>query len=102
VIHGLTEQAGEQGDKDKPHQGDAAASHELLHSLRLGSGIVIAITFEKVDCAPNTEASAKGDYEGLKNVNSGIKEIHDLPPYCCDLFLGMKKGRSFGGLVCAG
>jgi hypothetical protein len=60
---------------------DAATGHELLHALRLGSGIVVTITFEKIDCAPDTEASAQRDYEGLKNVNSRVKESHNLPPY---------------------
>ena len=73
---GLTEQAGEQGHKDEADQGDTAASHELLHTLALGSGIVIAISFQEVDRAPNGETCAQGNHEGLENIDGRVKEIH--------------------------
>ena len=51
-------------------------SHELLHALRFGTGVVVAITFQQIDRAPNSEASAQRHNEGLKNTNSRIKESH--------------------------
>ena len=35
---GLTEQTGEQGYKGDADERDAAAGHQLLHALRLGTG----------------------------------------------------------------
>lgn len=58
------------------------ASRQLLvrggHSLplRFGTGIVVAVTLQKVNRAPNTKASAEGNNEGLENSNRFIKEIH--------------------------
>ncbi len=38
--------------------------------------VVVSVTFQQVNDAPDTEASAKGDDEGLKNIDSRVKEIH--------------------------
>ena len=38
--------------------------------------IVVSITFQKVDCAPNTKASTESNNKGLENSNRFIKEIH--------------------------
>ena len=34
----LAEQTAQQGNQGDAHQSDTAASHELLHALRLGAG----------------------------------------------------------------
>ena len=65
-----------QGNKGAADQSDAAARHELLHALALGSGIVISVAFEQIDHAPNTEAGTESNNEGLENVNSRVKKIH--------------------------
>ena len=72
----LAEQAAEQRHEGDADEGDTAACHELLHTLGLRTGVIVAVTFEQIDCAPDTEASAQRDNEGLKNVNSRVKEIH--------------------------
>lgn len=48
--------------------------------MSIGTRIVVTITFQKVDRAPNTEASAQGNNEGLKNVHSSVKKFHNVPP----------------------
>ena len=53
-------------------------SHELLHALGLRAGVVVAVTFQQVDDAPDAETSAKGDNEGLKNGDSLSKKCHKL------------------------
>ena len=78
IGQGLTEQAGEQGYEDEADERDAAAGHELLHSLRLGAGVVVAVAFEQVDCAPNGETGTEGDDEGLENIDGRIEEIHNI------------------------
>ena len=75
---GLTEQAGEQGHEDEADQSDAATRHELLHALGLGTGVVVTVAFEQVDCAPNGEARSKSDHEGLEDIDGRVKEIHNI------------------------
>ncbi len=76
VLLQSTEEAGEQGDEGDADQRDTSTGHELLHALAFGTGVVIAVTLQKIDKAPHTETSAKGDHEGLKHLNSGSKKIH--------------------------
>ena len=76
---GSAEKAGEKRYKGGTDEGNTAAGHELLHALGLGAGVIIAISFQEVDGAPDTEASAECNYEGLKYINSAVKEIHDSP-----------------------
>ena len=75
---GLTEQAGEQGDEDEANQGDAASRHQLFHALGLSAGVIVAITFEQVDEAPDAKAGTDSDNEGLENINGRVKEIHNI------------------------
>ena len=76
VLLQSAEETGEQGNEGDADQRDTGTSHELLHALAFGAGVVIAVTLQKIDEAPHTEASAKGDHEGLKYLNSGSKKIH--------------------------
>ena len=73
---GLTEQTGEKRNEGDAHESDAAARHKLFDPLRFSARIIVTITFQKVDAAPDAKARAQRDNEGLKNVNSRIKEIH--------------------------
>ena len=72
----LTEEAGEQRYKSDADQGYAAARHELFHTLAFCTRIVVAVAFEQVDSAPNTEAGTERNDEGLENLNSRIKKCH--------------------------
>ncbi len=73
-----TEQAGEKRDKHEADEGNTAAGHQLFHSLALSSRIVIAVTFEEVDCAPDRKTCAQSNNEGLENVNSRVEKIHTV------------------------
>ena len=77
-VCGLTEKTGEQRNESDADEGNATASHELLHTLGLCTGVVVTVTFEQVDYTPNTETGTESDYESLKNTNSRVKEIHRL------------------------
>ena len=61
--------------------------------MSIRSRIVVAVTFQKVDRAPNGKARAEGDYEGLENADCGMKETHNVPPI---LILKMKKAAIRG------
>ena len=70
------EQPGEQRHKDHADYGYTSAGHELLHALALGAGVVVAVTFQQVDNAPDTETGTERDNEGLKNGDCLFKKCH--------------------------
>ena len=55
----LAEQTAQQGDQGDADQGNTAASHELLHALTLGGGIIAAVTFHQVHGTPHTQTSTQ-------------------------------------------
>ena len=70
------EKPGEQRYKDHADYGYTSAGHKLLHALALGAGVVVAVTFEQVDNAPDTETGTERDNEGLKNGDCLFKKCH--------------------------
>ena len=48
-----------------------------LWHMSIGTGVIVTIALQQIDRAPNTEASAESNNEGLKNTNSRIKESHN-------------------------
>lgn len=74
----LAEQAAEQRHEGDADEGDTAACHELLHTLGLRTGVIIAVTFEQVDNTPNAETGTKSNNESLENTNSRVKKCHRL------------------------
>ena len=70
------EQPGEQRYKDHADYGYTSAGHELLHALRFCTGVVVSVTFQQVDDAPDTKTSAQSDNESLKNGNCLFKKCH--------------------------
>ena len=72
------EKPGEQRYKDHADYGYTSTGHKLLHSLRLGARVVVAVTFQQVDDTPDTKTSAQSDNEGLKNGDSLIEKCHKL------------------------
>ena len=73
---GLTEQTGKQRHEGDADECDTAAGHQLLHALGLSTGVIVAVTFEQVDCTPDAETGTKSYNEGLENTNSRVKESH--------------------------
>ena len=52
-------------------------SHSVsLRYTSICAGIVVAVTFHKVDYAPNAETGTQGDHQGLKNADSRIEKCH--------------------------
>ena len=72
----LLEKAGKQRHKCGTDKGYTAACHKLLHSLRLGARVVVAVTFQQVDDTPDTKTSTQSDNESLKNGNCLFKKCH--------------------------
>ena len=44
--------------------------------MSIRAGVVVAITFQQIDCAPNAEASAEGNHKRLKDAYSGLEKCH--------------------------
>ena len=78
---GSAQQAGQQGNQGNADQGNSTTGHKLLYALRLGAGVVLAISFQKVDAAPNTERTAKGYNEGLQSFDCRVEEFHIVSPF---------------------
>ena len=47
-----------------------------LWHMSIGIRVVVAIAFQKVDGTPDTQASAEGNNEGLKDGNSRVEKFH--------------------------
>ena len=73
-------ETGKLGNELTADQDDATAGHELLDALALSTGIVIAISFQKIDDAPYAEASADCRYESLENLNAAAEKSHRVLP----------------------
>ena len=53
------EQTAQQGDQGDTDEGNAAASHQLLHTLTLGRGVIAAVTFHEVHSTPHAQTGTK-------------------------------------------
>ena len=73
-----SKETGEQRYEGDADEGNAAARHELLHTLGLRTGVIVAVAFEQVDYTPNTETGTESDNEGLENTNCRFKKCHRL------------------------
>ena len=47
-----------------------------LLNISIGTGVVVAVTFQQVDDAPHAETGTEGDNEGLENGDCLIKKFH--------------------------
>ena len=44
--------------------------------MSIRAGVIIAISFQQVDCAPDAEACAEGDDQSLEHLDSRIEKLH--------------------------
>lgn len=51
-------------------------SSVTLPHMSIGAGVVVAVTFQQVDNAPDTETGTERDNEGLKNGDCLFKKCH--------------------------
>ena len=47
-----------------------------LPHMSICAGVIVAVTFHEVDRAPNAQASAQSNYQGLQDFNRGIEKCH--------------------------
>ena len=68
--------SGKKRNKCSSDEGNTTSGHELLHSLALCAGIIIAVSFHEVDCSPNSKTCTKCYNECLKYAYCAIKKCH--------------------------
>ena len=44
--------------------------------MSIRAGVIIAISFQQVACAPDAEAAAQGDDQSLEHLDSRIEKLH--------------------------
>ena len=76
VVRASAEQTLEQRNEDQTDRRNAAARHELFHTLTFCARIIIAVAFQKIDDAPNAKTTAKRRNERLKDIDCGIEKLH--------------------------
>ena len=67
--------------REKRNQGDTdernpSSRDKLFNALRFGTGVVLPVTFQQIDSAPDTERGSERDDEGLKSTDGRIEEFH--------------------------
>ena len=78
----LTEESGKQRHQSNTDESDTAASHQLLHALGLGTGVIVAVAFEQVDRTPDTKTGTESDDERLQYTDCTVEKCQRLfPPF---------------------
>ena len=72
----LAEQTRQQRNEGDAHQSNTTASHELLHALRLGRGVIAAVAFHEVHSTPHAQTGTQCHNQSLQNIHCTIKEFH--------------------------
>ena len=49
-----------------------------LSHMSIRARVIIAVTFQQVDDAPDTEARSQCDHEGLQNFDCAVEKFHTL------------------------
>ena len=73
-----------------------------LRHMSIRAGVVVAVTFQQVDSAPDTETGTESHHEGLKNGNRAVEKCHRfsslggglLRHVCCVVCLPYRKRAS--------
>ena len=72
--------------REKRNQGDTdernpSSRDKLFNALRFGAGVVISITFQQINSAPDAERGSERDDEGLKSTDGRVEEFHIFSPF---------------------
>ena len=72
------EKTGEKRNQGDTDERDPSSRDKLFNALRFGAGIVLTVTFEQIDSAPDTERGSERNDEGLKSTDGRVEEFHIL------------------------
>ena len=76
ICRSSAKQAREQRHERHADQGHAASRDQLFHSLAASAGIVLTVTFQQVNYAPDAEARAERNYQRLQHFDCRIEKLH--------------------------
>lgn len=48
----------------------------MLNALRFGAGVILPVTFQQINSAPDAERGSERDDESLKSTDGRVKEFH--------------------------
>lgn len=97
----LAQQPGQQRDKGHADQGNAAARDQLLHALALAAGVILSITLQQVDAAPDTQGTAQTDHDRLQSIDCAVENSirSSLSAACSAALKIFQNAASFGGCI---
>ena len=64
----------------------------MLHTLRLGTGVIVAITFKQVDDTPDAKTGTERDDQSLENIDR-VSEKIQYTFLLSDRVMSIKKRR---------
>lgn len=70
------EKTGEKRNQGDTDQRNPSSRDKLFNALRFSTRVVISITFEQIDSAPDTERGSERNDEGLKSTDGRVEEFH--------------------------
>ena len=70
--------------------------------MSIAAGVILSITLQQVDAAPDTQGTAQTDHDGLQSIDCAVEKFHKVLTFC-RLFCGtqnfFKNAASFGGCI---
>ena len=70
------EQTREQRHESHADERDAAARDQLFHTLAASAGVVLTVSFQQVDYAPDTQTGTEGNYQRLQHIDCTVEKLH--------------------------
>ena len=55
--------------------------------MSIGCRVVLAVAFQQIDNAPDTQTCAQGDHKDLQSINSACKKCHNVPPLISEILI---------------
>ena len=61
-----------------------------LLTMSIAAGVILSITLQQVDAAPDTQGTAQTDHDGLQSIDCAVEKFHKVLTFC-RLFCGTQK-----------
>ena len=61
-----------------------------LSHMSIAAGVILSITLQQVDAAPDTQGTAQTDHDRLQSIDCAVEKFHKVLTFC-RLFCGTQK-----------
>lgn len=61
-----------------------------LLTMSIAAGVILSITLQQVDAAPDTQGTAQTDHDRLQSIDCAVEKFHKVLTFC-RLFCGTQK-----------